>query len=443
MKKLEVSMNKLYEVYERKDYPQDLKSNPDFPLKEKEFMGRRYKVQKVPQQDFSTATAEKCQRLATTFISVPSSTGRALQKIDEKGFDHVISATSVKRMMFPSKVFKIHTCAMTDPKPTFPSSPQLEILQEKLNSSQIALNCLSPPPLINKCKIDHAEIKDYLDLLKEYFPKNPEFYEIKKKLFDNIDMLSYQELLDGIAVCCNQLNQLLGDQDYSIGFVPQKSQQWIAEQALPYLRNFPNKSFKHFTDAGMTAGGIRGQQEKINQTEKVFVVFDDCSYSGNQLHKLIGNLKKAVGDAHQDEKCHLYLVVPFISPSSRNYMESYNQLAMIQGQGNLQIDFITTDREVVAMKDRFTLEEIEKLAELDAAEVDRKKEHLMLNYIDDYDEGVRETKRCLTVPEWKLPDDVSIPHAMTYNVALRKNFIIPSTLPYKIPKPTATRKRFF
>ena len=403
----------------------------NFPLisKEKiEYEGRTFKVYKHLKSGYSRT--EKIKKFAQAFFATLGSVGFALfsKKIRNK-WHIVFWGNSKKEFIFPAKALKLHTCEMgKDQKAEFPDANGLKRVQDQLDQANIPLNCQHPAPLENKCTVNRDVINDYLEKLQV---EHPDWYALKSKFFNNIDIISYDELKEALAVCCHQLNELLGDQQYSLGFVPEKSQQWIAEHALPHLKKLPQTYFQNEADGGITAEGARGYQEEVKTDQKHFVIFDDCSYSGTQLFGLIEGLKKAAGKTHKDEKCHLYLVVPFLSETAENYIQNFNKLALIQGLGNLQIHLITSNRKITSMQNHFTYQETEQLAKFDAKAFGT---HNWLREYVDLGRGTQAPTVCLTITEWKVPDEKSFPLTGKHGPN-KEEFITSHRAPYKKPKP--------
>lgn len=81
------------------------------------------------------------------------------------------------------------------------------------------MNCQSPADLKNKNSILTDEVNTYLADVQQ---RHPEYDDVVNKLFQTVDIITFDELKAGLQACCAKLNDLLGDQDYAIGFVKQK-----------------------------------------------------------------------------------------------------------------------------------------------------------------------------------------------------------------------------
>jgi hypothetical protein len=339
----------------------------------------------------------------------------------------ILSGKGIKEIMFPKRILNIdiqpplaQAEAAIDPAKT-------ARLQEQLNAHHIGLNCLHPAPLVNKNCLQKDQIQAFLEEVKNH---HPEAYPLEEKLFQSLKMLSFDELQTALKQCCIQLNEMLKGQNYTIGFVKNKSTQWLAELALPYLDDAPASSFEHATD---NIVDVHGEQSKIEPQDRCFVIFDDAAYSGKQLCYIIEKLKSAIAEAHQNEPCHLYLVVPFISSiAKKRFEEKINRVSpgLVDEssknlpKGNLKIHLITTDKKIKSITEIFTVKEIESLAKF--AEQD---EQPGPGY---FDGGA--ISKCLTFTEWKTPDDASVPSTVKsyYHEGQKKyQFVTNFTPPYK------------
>ncbi len=210
-----------------------------------------------------------------------------------------------------------------------------------------------------------------------------------------MDLITFLQLKDALWQCSQQLNALLGDHPYALGFVPGKSQQWIAELALPFLNRTPDSSFQVHTDSSSMVA--RGFQSPLQTNTRHFVVFDDAAYSGAQLIAIIEGLKKEVADKYPQEKCRLYLVVPFMSCHAIDLLNSRGKEEWGSQIYNLEVHVVTSGRRIKAITDVLSLAELERLVEI---------ENTM-----DYFNG-RTPNKCLTFMEWKVPDHNSMPRPL-------------------------------
>ncbi len=340
----------------------------------------------------------------------------------------IFSGNGIKEIMFPKRILNIDIRSPLAQAEAVIDPAKTARLQEQLNAHHIGLNCLLPAPLVNKNCLQKDQIQAFLEEVKNH---HPEAYPLEEKLFGSLEMLSFDELQTALKQCCTQLNEKLKGQNYTIGFVRNKSTQWLAELALPYLDDAPASCFEHATD---NIVDVHGKQSKIAPQDRCFVIFDDAAYSGKQLCYIIEKLKSAISEAHQNEPCHLYLVVPFISSiAKKRFEENINQVSPGSvdeslknlPKGNLNIHLITTDKKIKSITEVFSVGEIENLAKF----ADQN------NQRPGYFDGGAISK-CLTFTEWKTPDDASVPSNVKsyYQEGREKYQFVTNFLPpYKQP----------
>ncbi len=209
------------------------------------------------------------------------------------------------KVLIPKKIVKCHIAPVKNNCESL-SYSRKSTFQHNLNQSNIPLNCLTPAPLVNKNHFNNDDVQAFLNDIQR---SQPDAHEKVAKLFANRDLITFGELQKALSQCTAKLKDLLGDNDYSIGFVPNKSQKWIAEMALPHLNRAPASCFQNQTDNK----GSDVQQSQLRTEDKNFVIFDDASYTGKQLVMIIKKLKEQLNQTHSNTPCKLFLVVPFCS----------------------------------------------------------------------------------------------------------------------------------
>lgn len=380
--------------------------NLAFVNKEKtQYQGRDYSLYRYTKDySFSERVAKLKQAILPTLFSL----GLFLifKPFYRRCWSKILFGHATKEILFPKKIIQtyVQPCDIQTLKAT--DQAKAAQFQAQLDDRKIPLNCESPAELKNKNSILTDEVNTYLADVQQ---RHPEYYDVVNKLFQSVDIITFDELKTGLQACCEKLNDLLGDQDYAIGFVKQKSQEWLAELALPYVNKAPSTFFINATD---NLVDVRGEQSVITKQERHFVVFDDAAYSGKQLHHMIDELKKTLASVHQNEPCHLYLVVPFLSSIAEQRLEErinkvfddFDPAHQNDPKGNLKVHLITTDKKVKAITDVFAKEEISRLAHF--AEMENLPGYSICYYTDG------QVTKCLTLTEWKIPDDASVPIAI-------------------------------
>ncbi len=399
-----------------------------------QYQGREYTLHRYA-KDYSFW--ERVDKLKQAILPTLFSLGLVLifSAAYRRRWSKVLFGHITKEILFPKNIIKMHVVPCDVQALKAVDQTKAAQLQAQLDERNIPLNCESPAELKNKNAILRDEVDTYLADVQQ---RHPLYYGIVKELFDSVDILTFDELKAGLQASCEKLNELLGNQDYSIGFVKHKSQQWVAELALPYLNQAPTSFFINATD---TVENIRGEQSALNKQERHFVVFDDAAYSGKQIRHLIDELKKALAKTHQNEPCHLYLVVPFLSSIAEQRLETYinkvrdsfDPARKDEPTGNLHVHLITTNRKVKAVKDIFTTEKVRRLALFAAME------NLPGFSTCYYTDG--QLTKCLTLTEWKIPDDASVPIAIKMYKDTEKNKFISFTTDFLPPYKTALQAK--
>lgn len=397
-----------------------------------QYQGREYTLHRYA-KDYSFS--ERINKLKQAILPTLFSLGLVLvfSAAYRRQWGKVLFGHITKEILFPKNIIRKHVVPCDVQALKAVDQTKAAQFQAQLDERKIPLNCESPAELKNKNAILRDEVDIYLADVKQ---RHPEYYEVVKKLFDSVDILTFDELKAGLQAGCEKLNELLGDQKYSIGFVKHKSQAWLAELALPYLNQAPSSFFINATD---TLENIRGEQSAINKQERHFVVFDDAAYSGKQIRYLIDELKKALAKTHQNEPCHLYLVVPFLSSIAEQRLETYinkvrdgfDPALKNEPTGNLQVHLITTNRKVKAMLDVFTRDQIVQLNNF--AEIENLPGHSICYFTDG------QATKCLTLTEWKIPDDASVPIAIKMYKDTEKKKFISFTTDFLPPYKTAPK----
>lgn len=263
-------------------------------------------------------------------------------------------------------------------------NPNLDLcttLQQTAKQMRVPFNCLNPAELINKNKIDQKVVDAYLATLHD----KPKIFDLKKKMFDKITKITFQQLQIAIKVCCNQLNQLIGNEPYSLIFLQYKSQAWVAEQAAKYLTQAPTGFV--WTDR-LCPGNITDHFNGNNNS--TLVIFDDMILSGLQLFSILSTL-----DLHAKQKLKIFVVAPFITEHSKKFLREKDAIP------NLEIVTITTNLKINTLETVFNEEELGQIADDFSSENQPcfvSREELIS----------RLAKKVLGFAEWKVPDNTSM-----------------------------------
>lgn len=261
-------------------------------------------------------------------------------------------------------------------------------VQQIIDDKGVPLNCRNPSPLTQLNHIKNEIIEAHLKSIQD----DSYWHTIKKKMYDHLDKITFQELQSGVAICCEELNRLLVDKDYTLLFYRHKSQEWIAEMGIPQLTKAPD-SFV-WTET-LCIYNITDQFISKNPT---LVVFDDVSYSGKQLFDLIDAIDI---QAEKDEKHYdLFLVVPFITERVKEVLKNKD----VWKNSHINTHIITTNRKVSTLEDIFSEKQLLGMSQRELEDL-----RLPPSLIAKKDLQIPIfRKKSLTFSEWKIPDGTSM-----------------------------------
>lgn len=316
----------------------------------------------------------------------------------------------VEGMARPS-AFQVHETALANAHPLEPLlQEQLEKVNAELRQAKIPLECkpvLTELPQGNKNAIYPKNIKDYIAFLSSLTRQTGtplaeelgiqllRMPDLARRVVENIDIISFEAFQKGLSACITTLNSLLKDQDYALGYAVGKSQEWLSQQAVPYVTRSPSSTFS--VDA--TGSGTISEQGVLDTVMQHYVMFDDASYSGKQVREMLVGLAKAIISKNpQAKNIHVYLVIPFVSESAKDTIALALQEDSCIKQIGLHVHLITTDRKVKPISDTLSSEEIQELAR---------------------ETGAVNSRHCLTIMEWKIPDGSSFPIPFRRGVQIR------------------------
>ena len=211
-----------------------------------------------------------------------------------------------------------------------------------LKSKKIELN----PRIHFRLPSPNTFFESRIETFRRSLDHSIEVDRLKDRLFNEVEMLEMKELNQGVALCCQKLNELVKGR-YALGFAKNKSQTFVGELALPYLKHLPEMTFSVATDKGT-------RQSMLTSDITDYVVFDDASYSGHQLQELIYGFCTAANE-FLFRTPRLFLVVPFMSSVALSVFKQISHDSTISG---LEIHLITTTRRIKAVRDRFSNEEM-------------------------------------------------------------------------------------
>lgn len=328
---------------------------------------------------------------------------------------------------------------------------QVQLIQQELDSGHIPLTCreFKPPEAAKRNKLNQQAINEYLEAVRANFKlgfkngpqslsdeKIEQLIAAKRRLFAETYCFTYEDLWEALAECTQKLNRALNGQDYDVGYAEQKSQTWVAELALPLMEKTPENAF--LLDLEGEEERVLGEEQKYTEN---FVVFDDASYSGDQMVNLLMELVSEMENLPPMPR-KIYYVIPFMSTKAKELMLEIMKARRTNTPEKLgplpEFCIFTSDKKIPAfsdvfppksqaLKDLFEFELQEKTRELykldprlSTAEADsidpadpsmrtpKSKHDSQMQQYEDNLKAIFLSDKSLAFMEWKTPDARSL-----------------------------------
>lgn len=277
---------------------------------------------------------------------------------------------------------------------------RIDRLQALLNVHKIPLNLKDPSlSLEQPNRILKENVDAYLNSQNDSLSTNSNVREAVHKYFHSSDLITFDELKRGLQSCSLALKEMLGSESFAIGLAPHTAYSWSAALALPYLDTAPQGHFPVKDEAAFNVSAIKN-----------YVIFGDIHYDEYDLQSIIeNNVKELKGDPTK----HLYLVVPFTSEYGRKKLKLFLDDHKL---GN-QVSLITTNRSVVAMEDKMSVEETRFLINFSRRKIDQMRDW-DAEYFQQGDRKRTQDRlnRYVSFTEWYIPPDSlqAIPETLKY-----------------------------
>lgn len=172
-----------------------------------------------------------------------------------------------------------------------------------------------------------------------------------EQLLPLVHCLSMEEFEETLKTCVDELNAYLAYHhisEYSVAMVAGKSLQWVASLALKFLTVLPTSWFS----LSQVQGTIGLKTPKVAKyfeslgNKKTLVLFDDCSWSGNQLIENLNKIRREAS-AHLKLVC---VVIPYFSQTALKV--ATQQIAPFQKKG-ITLKIITGSKQFKTFNDAF------------------------------------------------------------------------------------------
>lgn len=274
------------------------------------------------------------------------------------GIASLIEGIAARKILKPATSYAI----LTLPHEEIPADRQdLKKIQKTIDKLGMPLH-VQPKLPENSSPLKTKELEE----LKQVFldPDYACYYEDRKPLEKNLliraadlfQHISMEDMNRALSQCVQELNRALhseGHPAYAVGFNCGKSSQWVASLALKDLDYLPEDWGNTPVNVGTTSFATVNKTVR-NVTADTLVLFDDCSYSGDQIYNILFSLlKKTQGSYHPSHNKfqRIYVVIPFMSQGALDRLKIYDPIVKV----------ITSPTKIKAFKDAFASEEIAQL----------------------------------------------------------------------------------
>ena len=206
---------------------------------------------------------------------------------------------------------------------------------------------LSPRPFPDTLP-EKCQAKPDIDRFNQFLnvqPWSAATKETVRKLASQIPTISMEDLKRALYACTEFLNTILGDQPCTIDYYSwDKSNRWIAELALPFMKTKPLFAFP---------GGDLLPSEEISMNN--VILFDDAAYTGTQM-------RDEVHEAVIPLAAQIHVIIPFSSEQAQMKMA---KLMRIWGsQRGVHCNFITSERKITPIGQDLSAGDLINLAEI-------------------------------------------------------------------------------
>lgn len=249
-------------------------------------------------------------------------------------------------------------------------------------------------------------------------------------IVQNLQILTFHDLLKNLELCCNTLIRQLEGAPYTVGVIEQKSQEWIANLAYRFL------PLEHLPQQAVKLGKLKtqGLLEVLNLDFKQLaemngnlVIFDDVSYTGKQIKDYLSMIHqyfnkangKTVALEEPRTQLNIYLVIPFVSKKAKANLSS-----VISNYNTTYSNPTLTHRLSIKLICQVELKNVEDIS-VTSGQAELEKLYHLLEFpniapttkaisIDDDRFEVQEIQeKVLCFTAWKKADGISLPKLLT------------------------------
>lgn len=291
------------------------------------------------------------------------------------------------------------------PQDDSPTSRHLRTVQTEMDLRGIPLHVCPQRPT-RQFTFDLAKARAYQNKL------DATEQAMLDKLIPLVRCLSIEEFEGTLKTCVDELNAYLAQHhisEYSVAMVAGKSFQWVASLALRFLTVLPTSWFS----LSQTQGTLGLRTPKVAKyfeslgNKKTLVLFDDCSWSGNQLIDNLSTLRRNAS-SHLKLVC---VVIPYLSVSALKF--ATQQIAHFQEKG-ITLKLITGSEQFKIFNDAFDVKTFQTLNE----------HHNVVGHC-----GIAGSQS-LFLTQWRYPDGTSFLSGFgSINMTLSETLLVDSNDP--------------
>lgn len=292
-----------------------------------------------------------------------------------------------------------------DPIPT--DSPRLHEIQAHYSKQGIPLHVCPKKPTKNypfkrterQSQLTHKlnNVEDWYHLDESQYTCEPgNAFELIKKALTAVQYIPMQELEIQLEKCVDTLNKEIGTTSYAIGIIPGKSFQWLASLASKHLEKLPDDWFSFPVNHGITSY-LTVDKPIRDVRADVGVIFDDCTYSGEQLMAILYTL-----DGKKDQ---FFIVIPFMTTPAKERIENFISTA------KSKFTLITSDRRIKTIGE--TMKDEDELKAFYSITI----QHPQLTHYAAFStKGEYRPIQTLCHTDWRLPDNTSYLTALSNGI---------------------------
>ena len=285
-----------------------------------------------------------------------------------KGSTSFIEFGAKTAKVYSAQIVKVKPEKSSDQEPSQSSQSTPPATQPVRNTAPYEISLASldgrpkPPTPVFIPERKEAGIRAFIDA-----SPTPEIRQIRERAFQALRKISFSEFtfqLKRVVAGTNGLNAkyLSTGEEYGVivGFHAEKSNRWVYGLAA---KDLARPGYEIWDTSRDTNANNRALYTLFEKGVRLFVVFDDISYSGLQLSEHAGSVQNAYlewikntgRNAALEEPPQVVVVAPFMTKKSMETISS--EVSNIQEDRKIKIDYLYGEQ-IPTMLDLFTTDEL-------------------------------------------------------------------------------------